>query len=181
MPRVSTCLVPAQPFEPSRGGEMASPLFCECLRDHFGLELFFDVHLAESAVFFLQLLHARHQRGIHATELRAPLVERGRADAHLAAQLGHGKTSLYALERLDDLAVGESGLLHGRNFPSKASTSHCVGFAGGLPTQPIFSRSIWINTDDSGEAWRVALPKSFASARRNNGPSTVAKASPEIL
>ena len=84
-------------------------------------------------LLFLQLLHAGHQRGIHAAELGSPLVDRGVADAQLSAQFGHSQTGLRALERFNDLAVGESRLLHGRNFPSKTSTSHDAGFSGGLP------------------------------------------------
>ena len=42
-----------------------------------------------------------------------PTVERRRADAVLAAQLGDGRAGLGLLEHGDDLAVGEAGLLHG--------------------------------------------------------------------
>lgn len=65
---------------PSRVGEMASPFF-ERLRANLRLQLFFDVHLAQSGVLRLKLLHAGNQRRVHATVLRSPLVERRHADA----------------------------------------------------------------------------------------------------
>jgi hypothetical protein len=69
--------------------EMAPPFFCERLRYDLGFETLFGIHLLEAPVFLLQLLHACHQRRIHAAEPGAPLVERGIADAVLAAQLRH--------------------------------------------------------------------------------------------
>src|SRR5690606_25081258 len=91
---------------------MASPLFFKRLRHDLGLELLLNIHLAQPGVLGLQFLHARHQRHIHAAELRAPLVERRRADPQFAAQLGHGQTGLDTLDGLDDLTVRESRLLH---------------------------------------------------------------------
>src|SRR5690606_21100433 len=70
-------------------------------------------------------------------------------DAHLAAQLRHGQAGLYALERLNDLAIGESGLLHGRNFPSKISTSQLAGFPGGLPSQFVQLSPLSLASSDS--------------------------------
>ena len=84
---------------------MAGLLFCEVLGGDFGLEFFFDVHLLESAVLFLELFHPGDQGRIHAAELGAPLVKRRRADADLTAQIGHRQTCFYALERMHDLAV----------------------------------------------------------------------------
>lgn len=100
---------------------------------HSTLELFLDVHLAQPSVFLLQLLHARHQGGVHAAELGTPLVERRRADAQLAAELGDRQAGFRPLERIDDLAVGEARFLHARDSPVRVSTSQCVGFTGGLP------------------------------------------------
>ena len=74
--------------------------------------LLLDVHLAQPGVLGLQLLHARHQRYVHAAVLGAPLVERGRADDQLPAQLRNGKASLHALDRFNDLAICRSRLLH---------------------------------------------------------------------
>ena len=47
--------------------------------------------------------------------------------------IGHAQTSLRPLERVDDLAVSETRFLHGRDSPSRLSTSQRTGFAGGLP------------------------------------------------
>src|SRR5690606_11174572 len=91
---------------------MASPLFLERLRHNLGLAPLLDVHLAQPGVLGFQLLHARHQRHVHAAVLGAPLVERSRADAQLPAKLGYCQARLHALERLNDLAVREPRLLH---------------------------------------------------------------------
>lgn len=84
---------------------MASPLFCHGFLDDFGFEALFGVHFFKPSVFFLQLTQAGHQRGIHAAELGAPLIERGRTDAMLTAQLWRRGSSLGLLEDGDDLAV----------------------------------------------------------------------------
>ena len=94
--------------EPSRVGEMASPLFCESLRDDLSLEFFLDIHLAKPLVLLLQLLHARHERCIHAAELGPPLVKRCRADAEFSAELWDRQTGFCSLECINDLAVGET-------------------------------------------------------------------------
>ena len=91
---------------------MALPFFCERLRNDLSLEALLDIHLLEAPVFLLQLLHACHQRGVHAAELGAPLVERGVADAVLAAQLRYRAAGFGLLEDGDDLAVGKAGRLH---------------------------------------------------------------------
>jgi len=91
---------------------MALPFFCQRLRDDLGLEALFDVHLLEAPVFLFQFLHACHQRGVHAAELGAPLVERGVVDAVLPAQLWYWAAGLGLLENGDDLAVGKAGRLH---------------------------------------------------------------------
>lgn len=112
---------------------MASPLFCKSLRHDLSLELLLDVHLAQASVLFLLLLHARHQRGVHATELGSPLVKRRRADTQLSAELGVRPSGLCLLECINDLAVGETRFLHGRDSPLRVSTSSRIGFLGGLP------------------------------------------------
>ena len=112
---------------------MASPLFGESLRDNLGLELFLDIHLAQSQVLLLQLLHACHERCIHAAELGPPLVKSRRADSQFATQLGDGQPGLCPLEYVDDLAIGETRFLDGRDSPVRLSTSQRSGFAGGLP------------------------------------------------
>src|SRR3546814_5962576 len=91
---------------------MASPFFGECFLEQVGTELGVGVHLLQPTVLLLELLHPADHGHIHAAELAAPLVERRRADAVLAAQLRHGRTGLGLLEHGDDLAVGEAGLLH---------------------------------------------------------------------
>lgn len=47
-----------------------------------------------------------------AAVLRTPLVERRRADAQHSAQLRHRQSGFHPFDRLDDLAVRESRLLH---------------------------------------------------------------------
>jgi hypothetical protein len=49
--------------------------------------------------------HPRHQRGVHTTELGAPLVEGCGADAMLTTQLRRRTAGLGLLEYGDDLAV----------------------------------------------------------------------------
>jgi hypothetical protein len=93
---------------------MASPLFCERLRHDLGLELLLDVHPSQSPVLFLQLLHPGHHRGVHASELGSPLVQRRRANTQLPAQIRHRDPRLRALERVHDLAVRKPRLLHFR-------------------------------------------------------------------
>jgi len=82
-------------------------LFCEGLAQEIGAELRVHVQLFEASIFVLQLLHPRHQRRIHATELRPPLVERRVTDAVRAAELRHGRPTLRFLQDGDDLAVGK--------------------------------------------------------------------------
>jgi hypothetical protein len=91
---------------------MALPLFCQCLRDDLGLEPLLGIHLLQAPVLVLEFLHAGHQGSVHATVLGAPLVERGIADAMLAAQLGNRTAGFGLLEDGDDLAVGKAGRLH---------------------------------------------------------------------
>jgi hypothetical protein len=91
---------------------MASPLFCQGLRNDLGLQTLLGIHLFQATIFIFQLLHAGHQRGIHAAELGAPLVELGVADAVLAAQLRNRRAALGLLEDGDDLAIGKTGRLH---------------------------------------------------------------------
>jgi hypothetical protein len=87
-------------------------LFCEVLVGDFSLELLFEVHLLEPPVLVFELLHARHHGGVHAAELGALLVERGAADAKLAADLRHCQTGFNTFQGSHDLAVGKSRLLH---------------------------------------------------------------------
>ena len=85
---------------------MASPLFCHGLLDDLRLQFGLGVHLLEAAILFLKLLHALHERGVHAAELGTSFVERGVAHAMLPAKLRNGRTCLGLLEDGDDLAVG---------------------------------------------------------------------------
>ncbi len=91
---------------------MALPLFCESLGDDFSFKTLFGVHLFQALVFLFKLLHAGHQRGIHAAEFGAPLVERSRAHSMLAAQFWNWGTGLGLLQDGEDLAVGVTGSLH---------------------------------------------------------------------
>ena len=101
-----------RPIAPSPAAEMALPLFCQRLRDDFGFQALVGIHFLQAPIFVLQLLHAGHQRGVHAAELGAPYVERGVADAVLAAQLSDWGAALGLLENGDDLAIGKTGCLH---------------------------------------------------------------------
>lgn len=112
MPGLSWLTGSPRPTAPSPAAEMALPLFCECLRNDLGLEALLGIHLLEAPVLVLELLHARHERRVHAAELGPPLVERGVADAVLAAQLRDRAAAFGLLEDGDDLAVGKTGRLH---------------------------------------------------------------------
>lgn len=91
---------------------MALPLFCERLGDDLGFWLLFDIQLLEACVLRLQFFHPRHQGHIHAPVFRSPVVERGRADAQISAEIGHGDAALRSLEGGQNLAVRKSRLLH---------------------------------------------------------------------
>lgn len=56
-------------------------------------------------------------RGLHATELGAPLVERCIAETALAAQFLDRHPRLCLLEEANDLLFGESALLHIHHSP----------------------------------------------------------------
>ena len=73
--------------------------------------IFSSTYILRSRAFRLKLPHLRHQRHVHAAVLAAPVVERCRADAQLAADLRHGNARLRPLERFHDLAVCELRLL----------------------------------------------------------------------
>lgn len=97
-----------RPWSPSLDGQMASPLFRLGLGDDLGLEAFLGIHLLETVVFVLQLLEARHERGVHPPEFGTPLVEGGRADAMLAAKLRDGSAGLDLFEDGDDLGIAKA-------------------------------------------------------------------------
>ena len=80
-------------------------LFCEVLVGDLRLEFLFQVHLLEAPVLVFELLHARHHGSIHATELGAPLVKGGAANAQFPANLRHWQADLNPFERSHDLAV----------------------------------------------------------------------------
>ena len=91
---------------------MALPLFCEGLGDNFDFETLIGVHFLQVPVLVFELLHTGHQGRIHAAELGAPFVERGIADAVLAAQLRYRAAGLGLLKDGNDLAVGKAGRFH---------------------------------------------------------------------
>ncbi len=95
---------------------MALPFFCQGLRDDLGFQALLGIHLFQAPVFVLQLLHAGHQRGVHAAELGAPFIERGIADAVLAAQLRDWAADLSLLKNGNDVAVRKTRCLHAK-FP----------------------------------------------------------------
>src|SRR5438094_2998770 len=109
MPTRSWPTAAQRPIAPSPAAEMALPFFCERLRDNLGLETLLRVHLLQAPVLVFELLHASHQRRIHAAELGAPLVESCRAHAMFAAQFRDRGACLGLLEDGDDLAVGTVG------------------------------------------------------------------------
>lgn len=90
---------------------MALPLFCQRLGDNLGLQTLLGIHLLQAPILVFELLHACHQRRIHAAVLGAPFVERGVADAVLAAQFRDRAAGFGLLEDGDDLAVGKAGRL----------------------------------------------------------------------
>jgi hypothetical protein len=66
---------------------MAKPLFCKRLLNNLGLQPLIDNHLAKQLVFFLQLLHMRHHRGIHPTKPGALAAKQRTADTKFSAQV----------------------------------------------------------------------------------------------
>ena len=91
---------------------MAALLFCEVLVGDFGLEILFEVHLAQTTVLVFKFLHVGHHGGVHAAELGAPLVERGGADALLAADHWHLQTGLGLPQKTKDLFFAEFTCSH---------------------------------------------------------------------
>lgn len=70
-----------------------------------------SAYIFQAPVFVLQLLHAGHQRGVHAAELGAPFVN----VALLMPCSRHSsdwRAALGLLEEGDDLAIGKTGRLH---------------------------------------------------------------------
>ena len=92
---------------------MALPFFCEGLLQNVGTHLGLGIHLLQAPVLFLQRLHLRDHRGVHAAVFGAPFVERGRTDAVCPAQLRHRRAGLSLLENAQNLAVGKSRFLQG--------------------------------------------------------------------
>src|SRR5574343_1365785 len=73
----------------------------------------------ELGVLRLQLAQPPRLRDIHATELGAPLVERGVREAALAADLSHRHAGLGLLEEPDDLFLSELAFPHVRDSPER--------------------------------------------------------------
>ena len=96
---------------------MASPLFFKRLRHNLGLELLLKIHLLQASVFFLELLEPGHHGNIHPAVFGSPLVKRGRADPQFTAHIWHPKAGIDPFQRLHDLAIAVSGLLHIEPFP----------------------------------------------------------------
>jgi hypothetical protein len=90
---------------------MALPLFCQRLGDDLSFQALVGIHLFQATVFVFKFLHSSHQRGIDASEFGAPFVERGVADAMLAAQLGNGRAAFGLLEDGNGLAIGKTGAI----------------------------------------------------------------------
>jgi len=96
---------------------MASPLFFKRLRHDLGLELLLQVHLLETPVLFFKLLESGHHRNVHAAVFGSPLVKRGRADPQFTAHIRYSKARINSFQRIHNLAITESGLLHIEPFP----------------------------------------------------------------
>lgn len=82
-----------------------------------GLNLLLEVHLLEAPVVLFQLLEPGHHGNIHPAVFGSPLVKRGRADPQFTAHIGNPKASIDRFQRLHDLGVAISGLLHLEPFP----------------------------------------------------------------
>ena len=96
---------------------MALPLFFKRLRYDLGLEFLFKVHLLEAPILLFQFFEPRHHGDIHPAVFGSPLVERGRADPQFTAHIWHPNTRINPFQRLHDLAIAVSGLLHIEPFP----------------------------------------------------------------
>lgn len=119
--------------------------FLQRLLDDLGLEPFLGVHLLQAAVLLLQLLEPGHQRGVHPTVLRPPLVEGGPAHPMLPAQLRPGvpASACFRILRIwlslnFDFFYAESPLVIIR----ENSTFVHRWFSGGLSLAPILASLI---------------------------------------
>ena len=79
--------------------------FLQGLLDDLSLEPLLGIHLLEPPVLVFEVLEPGHERGVHAAELAAPFVKRGRTDAVFPAEFGDRATALCLLEYGNDLAV----------------------------------------------------------------------------
>jgi hypothetical protein len=75
------------------------------LLDDLDLQALLGIHLLEPPVLVFEFLEPGHERGVHAAELAAPFVERGRTDAVFPAEFRYWATALCLLEYRNDLAV----------------------------------------------------------------------------
>jgi hypothetical protein len=96
---------------------MALPLFFKRLRHDLSLEFLLEVHLLEPTVLLFQFFEPGHHRNVHAAVFGTPLVKSCRTDAKLTANIWHSKASIDTFERIHDLAIAVSGLLHIEPFP----------------------------------------------------------------
>ena len=69
------------PTGPSPGAEMVSPFFWERFLEDVGAHLRLGIHFLLAPILVLQLLEPGHHLNVHAVEIRAPIIERGRTDA----------------------------------------------------------------------------------------------------
>ena len=96
-------------------------LFRSCLFQHVVAELDIGVHPFQTGVFLLQLFHPRHQRGVHATILRPPLVKCDTAHTVLTAKLAYEDSILSLFQNCQNLAVGKAGRFHAKSPGSSVS------------------------------------------------------------
>lgn len=129
-------------------------------------------------IFVFLLLHAGHQRGIHTAELGAPLIERGAADAMLAAQLRNWRSALGLLEDGNDLAIGKTGRLHAefpKNLNLKNSTFKRDHLVGGI-TGPDVSRCRFIGFTSNPAAYFSATDFLCLPSYREGFPISILEA-----
>jgi hypothetical protein len=89
-----------------------SPLFCEHILEHSVIEGQIGDRCLEPAVLIFKLLEASRLVYIEATVLSFPAVISLLTNAMRATSVGDSLTCFDALQNVDDLLFGKSGLAH---------------------------------------------------------------------
>src|SRR6185295_12853088 len=100
-------------IRPIRGDVWALDFFCEDFLEDVLIERQVGHQLLQTVVLFFQLLEPTEFAHAHPTVLLLPIVEGRFADAHLPAYIRHLLSSFHTLQRVDNLLIAMTLLLHG--------------------------------------------------------------------